>query len=90
MYAFIKRSYWTRVWVIQEISIPSSLIFVCGSKEVDGDELDAAISLQACAWFRSIMQAAKDHSKILPLIEDGVLLPILAEGKKMFPAVVCR
>jgi hypothetical protein len=75
---------------MQEILIPSSLIFVCGSKEVDGDELDAAMSLQVCAWFRGIFDAMENPSKIFPLIEDDILLPILTEGTKTFPAAVCQ
>ncbi|KAH7412582.1 heterokaryon incompatibility protein-domain-containing protein [Cadophora sp. MPI-SDFR-AT-0126] len=43
--AFFKRPYWSRVWVIQELSSASSLTFMCGNRTVEDDHLNHAARL---------------------------------------------
>lgn len=42
--AFLERSYWTRVWVIQEYVFSTSAIIACGSKRHDAAIIDAGFT----------------------------------------------
>lgn len=41
--AFFDRSWWERVWTLQEVALAQSVHYVCGSEQLRWDELDAAI-----------------------------------------------
>jgi hypothetical protein len=36
---FLRGSWWTRVWTIQELILAKSLVFVCGTESIDGVEM---------------------------------------------------
>jgi hypothetical protein len=38
-----ERNYWTRVWIVQEVSVPSEVMFVCGCKRLSFRHFAAAI-----------------------------------------------
>ncbi|KAH6694338.1 heterokaryon incompatibility protein-domain-containing protein [Leptodontidium sp. MPI-SDFR-AT-0119] len=40
-----KRPYWSRIWIIQELSSASRLIFMCGNRMVKDDHLNHAVRL---------------------------------------------
>jgi hypothetical protein len=44
-----KRTYWSRVWILQEVSLPQTLIFLCGSKRVDITTFNAGFQFLAFA-----------------------------------------
>lgn len=59
---FSKRSYWTRVWVLQEMSIPRCVTLLCGSKKLDVTTFIAASNFCAFArWSLSTRFILKDR-----------------------------
>lgn len=59
---FSKRSYWTRVWVLQEISLPRCVTLLCGSKKLDFTTFTAASNFCAFArWTLNTRFALKDR-----------------------------
>jgi len=45
--SFVARPWWTRVWVVQEISVASSVTFVCGHQRITYDHLRNALQFYA-------------------------------------------
>jgi len=45
--SFVDRDWWTRVWVVQEISVASSVSFACGTQRISYDYLCNAIQFHA-------------------------------------------
>ena len=57
-----KRDYWTRVWVLQEFSIPKTLMIQCGSKRLDATTFGAAFNFYAFArWTLSSRFKFEDY-----------------------------
>jgi hypothetical protein len=51
--AFCSRPWWSRVWVIQELSIARKPVFICGSKRISFEHLsDSASFLSSYGWQR--------------------------------------
>lgn len=68
---FPKRSYWTRVWVLQEISIPRSVAVLCGAKTIEITTFMAAINFCALArWILNTRYTLDDR-------RDSILGPQL-------------
>lgn len=38
---FLKRSWWTRIWVVQEVMLAKKVVFKCGYAEVPGDKMSS-------------------------------------------------
>lgn len=38
---FFKRSWWTRIWVVQEVMLAKKVVFKCGYAEVPGDKMSS-------------------------------------------------
>jgi hypothetical protein len=47
-----KRAYWSRVWVLQEISVPRIVTLICGSRRLDVATFAAAFNFLAFARWR--------------------------------------
>jgi hypothetical protein len=45
--SFVNRDWWTRVWVLQEISVGSSVRFACGAQRISYDRLRNALQFHA-------------------------------------------
>jgi len=48
--AFINRPWWTRIWVVQEASVARNLVFVCGTKRLEGGLCFLALEALAGYW----------------------------------------
>lgn len=48
--AFINRPWWTRIWVIQEACVATTLVFVCGVKRLQGKHCFLALEALAGYW----------------------------------------
>jgi hypothetical protein len=44
MYNFLRKDYWHRIWIIQEVALAKDVSFMCGSKHVCVKDLDTALS----------------------------------------------
>lgn len=77
---FSKRSYWTRVWVLQEISIPRCVTLLCGSKKLDFTTFSAASNFCAFArWTLETRFTIKSYS-------DSVIGPQLRSVSSNAPS----
>jgi hypothetical protein len=47
MQRLFKRPFWGRIWVLQEITLPSNAQFICGTKEISRRRCSAAINAYA-------------------------------------------
>lgn len=56
--AFSNRSFWTRVWVLQEISLARDVIIMCGSKRVTYPTFAAALSFKTINRWMTIFRFA--------------------------------
>jgi Heterokaryon incompatibility protein (HET) len=43
--ALLRRSWWQRVWVLQEVTVAKEAIFACGSKRLSAEYLSAALTV---------------------------------------------
>lgn len=77
---FSNRSYWTRVWVLQEISLPRCVTLLCGSKKLDFTTFTAASNFCAFArWTLNTRFTLKDYF-------DSVLGPQLRSVSSNAPS----
>jgi hypothetical protein len=72
--SFVVRPWWTRVWVVQEISVASSVTFVCGDQRISYDHLHNA--LQFYAFY--IMRKAENFQARHGLVKLTTIRTLLA------------
>ncbi|KAH6716433.1 heterokaryon incompatibility protein-domain-containing protein, partial [Leptodontidium sp. MPI-SDFR-AT-0119] len=72
--SFVLRPWWTRVWVVQEISVASSVTFVCGDQRIKYDDLHNA--LQFYAFY--IMRKAENFQARHGLVKLFMIRTLLA------------
>jgi hypothetical protein len=72
--SFVLRPWWTRVWVVQEISVASSVTFVCGDQRTEYDDLHNA--LQFYAFY--IMRKAENFQSRHGLVKLFMIRTLLA------------
>lgn len=60
------RSYWSRTWVIQEMILPSRLLFKCGSKTISWPKL---------YWTNAVPDRAEGHFTDNAYYPDGSVIP---------------
>lgn len=81
---FLTRSWWGRIWVLQEVTFAKDADFICGSKKIDKTRCSAAINAYIILWdvlyaafrrdSRSLNQYQKDVVQHIFLQRPRVML----------------
>lgn len=50
MAAFFTRSWWTRIWILQEITLPSEMALLCGNKSIPRKLCAASLNIYSVLW----------------------------------------
>lgn len=50
--SFCQRTYWSRLWIMQEVAVARNVIFVCGSSRIEYEDLSQAVYFIEQAHFR--------------------------------------
>jgi hypothetical protein len=89
--SFVNRPYWTRVWIVQELSLAREVVFVCGNKRISYDHLRHALSLYG-DYIRSTVKDLKDRKSVraialdpekLQRLKDFTSAPVFSPSRKM-------
>ncbi|KAL5326424.1 hypothetical protein ACEPPN_004109 [Leptodophora sp. 'Broadleaf-Isolate-01'] len=78
MVPFSKRDYWTRVWVVQEISLARTVIIVCGSKRLSFTTFAAASNF--CAFARWTLRTRVTRADWLDPVTGPLLRTVNGSG----------
>jgi hypothetical protein len=73
--SFVNRDWWTRVWVVQEISVASSVKFACGAQRISYDRLLNALQFHAFYVLRTAEKFQTRHW-ILKLLAIRTILTL--------------
>ena len=66
-----ERSYWTRVWIVQEVSVSREVTFICGSRRLSFRHLSAAYLYISHKMLRVMMNIT--HTDLLDLVQGPKL-----------------
>ena len=70
--AFLRRTWWKRVWVLQEFCVARSVSFMCGDKDISADVLQSALIL---IQLYNDAIAQQDSSKLaMERVYDGMFV----------------
>ena len=61
MERLFKRPFWGRIWVLQEITIPSNAQFICGTRRISRRRCNAAINAYAALWLILMQNLQNDR-----------------------------
>lgn len=78
MVPFSKRDYWTRVWVVQEISLARTVTIVCGSKRLSFTTFAAASNF--CAFARWTLRTRVTRADWLDPVTGPLLRSVSGSG----------
>jgi hypothetical protein len=70
--SFMRRPYFNRVWIYQEVTLGYSQTFLCGDKVILGDRLEAAMMFYIYVVFARLSQFSNDQVKAQDVINMGV------------------
>jgi Heterokaryon incompatibility protein (HET) len=80
-----QRTYWNRVWMFQEASLPRNHVFVCGERIINGDHLEAGLVFFGMAVICKTLLFHQNKIKAQDLIGIGVEI---SDYHHLVPAVV--
>lgn len=59
--SLLRRPWWQRIWVVQELAVAEKAVFMCGEKSIDADHMSTAVMI-----FRLAVQAAHGTLYVSP------------------------
>jgi len=86
MVPFSKRAYWTRVWVVQEISLPRTVTIMCGSKRLSFATFAAASNF--CAFARWTLSTRVTREDWLDPVRGPLLRSVSGHAPSAAPNVL--
>jgi hypothetical protein len=91
MRSLVNRPYWTRVWIVQELSLAQEVIFACGNKRISYDHLRHALTIYG-NYIRSTVKDLRDRKSVraialdpekLQRLKDFTSAPVFSASRKM-------
>jgi hypothetical protein len=67
--SFVNRPYWTRVWIVQELSLARDVLFVCGNKRISYNHLRHALIFYA-HYLRVSFRDFRDCNSLHTIVLD--------------------
>lgn len=49
---FVTRTWWQRAWIVQEYTLGSKIVFICGDDEIEGEAFETAMMMMRNVWAR--------------------------------------
>lgn len=87
--ALFQRSWFTRIWVVQEFALPKKVTLVCGSDRIDAETLFVVSTLFVAIVAREINRISKEDQNMQSLLEYiihmGNLQPFYSSRQKHRP-----
>ncbi|PMD19512.1 HET-domain-containing protein [Hyaloscypha hepaticicola] len=89
--SFVNKPYWTRVWIVQELSLAQDVIFACGNKRISYNHLRHALIFYA-HYHRVSFKDFRDRNSLQAIVLDPeklqtfrnfVSAPIFSPADKM-------